>query len=190
MQEFAGSLQYEARGNHPNTDGYDWSTAAAIHYRQHNGGTVNVTPPSYQTTSSNGNMMVWTPQTTPHQINIENSAESIRTTTKSFVKEVLFRHVKFITAEDQLAWNYPRFAKPILDKLNVFGDEKRQMMWKECRKYANLALRERRSSVNSAIKSGVIGEYMVKVLVLQQFCIDTNDLKLCSFVQKGNDAVF
>ena len=93
-----------------------------------------------------------------HQVNLGKEMKKLRAEVKGIVKVTMFRTVKFILNNAQLAWNNPRLAGQILDRLGIKGEENRARTWNDCKTTANLALRERRSAVNAAIKQGVVGK--------------------------------
>ena len=93
-----------------------------------------------------------------HRLNIAKETKKVLSEVKSIVKTKMFRMVKFILNEGQMAWDNPRFAVQILNKLGVEGDEKRKRVWNNCRQHANLALREKRAAVSAAVKHGVVGK--------------------------------
>ena len=79
-------------------------------------------------------------------------------TVKGFVKETLFRKVKFIVCDKQMDWQFPNFAKPILDHMGAIGDDKRERLWNECKSDAHKALLEKRFTVTGAVKKAVISK--------------------------------
>jgi hypothetical protein len=93
-----------------------------------------------------------------HRTNLGKELKKLRAEVKSIVKFTMFRTVKFLLTDAQLAWNNPQFAKPIMDRLGLEGDVNRMRTWSDCKQIANFALRERRAAVNAAVKHGVIGK--------------------------------
>ena len=93
-----------------------------------------------------------------HRLNIAKETKKVLSEVKSIVKTKMFRMVKFILNEGQMAWDNPRFAVQILNKLGVEGDENRKRVWNNCRQHASLALREKRAAVSAAVKHGVVGK--------------------------------
>ena len=93
-----------------------------------------------------------------HKTNLGKEIKKLRAEVKTIVKLTMFRTVKFLLTDAQLAWNNPQFAMQIMDRLGVEGDLNRQRTWSECKQVANFSLRERRAAVNAAVKHGVIGK--------------------------------
>jgi hypothetical protein len=80
---------------------------------------------------------------------------------KGYVKDTLFRKVKFVVEDEHLSWDFDMFAVPILKHLLGAADvdnEKRKTLWSEIMPVARKALQDRRSSVNGAVKAAVVGE--------------------------------
>ena len=77
---------------------------------------------------------------------------------KTFVKTTLFKGVKFLVHESQMAWDYKNFAGPILDYMGIDDVNQRMNVWAEYKNEAKKALHEQRATVNGMIKNAVVGK--------------------------------
>ena len=77
---------------------------------------------------------------------------------KGYVKETLFKDVKFCSSARHQHWNFDCIARPIMDYLKVPNEPKtRQRTWDEYFIYVKKALNERRNTINGSVKDAVKG---------------------------------
>jgi hypothetical protein len=85
------------------------------------------------------------------------AAKATRSTINEFVKDHLFRKVKFITNDSQLRWDFEFIAGAVMEELDI-DDSVKFSWWKNHQGFVTKALNAKRASVNQSIKETVIGK--------------------------------
>jgi hypothetical protein len=77
---------------------------------------------------------------------------------KGYVKDTLFKKVKFIVSDKQMEWDFKSFAVPILNFMGVSDedDDVKKRLWNDFKLDAKKALQEKRASINGAVKSAIV----------------------------------
>jgi hypothetical protein len=85
------------------------------------------------------------------------AAKVTRSNINEFVKDHLFRKVKFITNDSQLRWDFEFITGAVMEELDI-DDSVRFTWWKNHQGFVTKALNAKRASVNQSIKETVIGK--------------------------------
>ncbi len=77
---------------------------------------------------------------------------------KGYVKDTLFKKVKFIVSDKQMECDFKSFAVPILNFMGVSDedDDVKKRLWNNFKLDAKKALQEKRASINGAVKSAIV----------------------------------